>query len=651
MDCPSIELKDVGLYLLGTSTKQIFNHAKLKLYPSHIYHLTGENGSGKSTLFKVIKGSLVPQNGEVICNAKNIFVPKDINDFIKIKVKDYITFLSKDSGYSLEQISSIFGFEYCLDVSYRDLSLGEKQKTALLPLLFNDYDLLLLDEAFKYIDFDSRLKITAFIEEKFSSATIIAIEHSEDNLFHFTDEINIKNKKLVLTSLSVNKEAPESNYADITPDNKTESKNDIKETARNLRFTFSSHPIIYSISMFIIMVFAVLSTLFYPISYDGDYYTPAVTFKTKDGTPISEKVKSDFKDYDKFDFSMEHMETFRECAYNKNYLSFVIDNSLSDTECILEMKTIDNSTPDDEDYINSPKLLNESYDMKYLFSNIIYEHYTTKYTGYWGFFNHPLIKDVKITKSKSIFNSQYLFKVNKYTFNRFMMILQFNGTYAYYSTSYKFSNIEPIYLATDESKVIIPLNSEFNYLELTNLMTSECIKYEEVIPMTEEMLGSYKDINQLRESYILSDGFIKKMIKDDSTLTIRLDKKDDLPKIKRYAKKHNLNLYQNMDNAKNTNSYVRQVIYSLLCTLLTLVILSICFLFKFLKKNKYEFVMTSHMNYRYLLLILTSMASLLISAIFQAIFISPLALIFPLASIFILTALSYKFYRKARKTL
>ncbi len=85
-----------------------------------------------------IMGPIVHQNGEVICNAKNIFIPNDINDFIKIKGKDYITFLSKGSGYSLEYINSLFGLESCLDVSYRDLSLGEKQRTALF-LLFKRF--------------------------------------------------------------------------------------------------------------------------------------------------------------------------------------------------------------------------------------------------------------------------------------------------------------------------------------------------------------------------------------------------------------------------------------------------------------------------------------------------------------------------------
>jgi Cu-processing system ATP-binding protein len=123
--------------------------------------LIGPNGSGKTTLIKSILGMVVPDNGSILFNNKNIAhdwkYRKHIGYMPQIgkypenmsigQIFDMMKSIRKDDSISLdEELFTEFGLDKLLDKRMGTLSGGTRQKvSACLAFLFNP-DILILDE-------------------------------------------------------------------------------------------------------------------------------------------------------------------------------------------------------------------------------------------------------------------------------------------------------------------------------------------------------------------------------------------------------------------------------------------------------------------------------------------------------------------------
>ena len=123
--------------------------------------LIGPNGSGKTTLIKSILGMVVPDNGSILFNNKNIArdwkYRKHIGYMPQIgkypenmsigQIFDMMKSIRKDDTISLdEELFTEFGLDKLLNKRMGTLSGGTRQKvSACLAFLFNP-DVLILDE-------------------------------------------------------------------------------------------------------------------------------------------------------------------------------------------------------------------------------------------------------------------------------------------------------------------------------------------------------------------------------------------------------------------------------------------------------------------------------------------------------------------------
>lgn len=159
----------------------------------------GKSGSGKSTLFHILDGLIMPDEGEVLINGKNIF---------NMKKKEFINFRRLNIGYVFQDFKLVPEFSVVdnilfpvdldnekvdtfylelllkeLDIVHlrdrlvRTLSGGEKQRIAIARALINKPELVLADEPTGNLDsYNTELVMKLFVHLKnmFSLTLMIA---------------------------------------------------------------------------------------------------------------------------------------------------------------------------------------------------------------------------------------------------------------------------------------------------------------------------------------------------------------------------------------------------------------------------------------------------------------------------------------------
>ena len=145
--------------------------------------LIGEEGNGKSTLLKIMAGEdisdYVTVEGEVYTRDKVAYLPQHIRK--EDEDLDVRTFIEKDET-DVRKLYSLLN-EIGIDRSIldgrrmKDLSGGERVKAALAGVLYEEPDLLLLDEPSNDIDLQTMIWLEDFISS--ASQGIIFISHDE----------------------------------------------------------------------------------------------------------------------------------------------------------------------------------------------------------------------------------------------------------------------------------------------------------------------------------------------------------------------------------------------------------------------------------------------------------------------------------------
>jgi ABC-2 type transport system ATP-binding protein len=129
-----------------------------------IYGLLGPNGAGKTTTIKVLVGVLQPRGGkveiyntpisdEVVAKSQIGYVPEEVVLLDSLTPREFLEFTAsirrldkKTVNSRLERFVSAFELNQYFDTPIAALSMGNKQKVALLAALLHDPKLLILDE-------------------------------------------------------------------------------------------------------------------------------------------------------------------------------------------------------------------------------------------------------------------------------------------------------------------------------------------------------------------------------------------------------------------------------------------------------------------------------------------------------------------------
>ena len=229
-----IELKNVTKRFGGITA---LNKASLHVDQGEVVGLIGDNGAGKSTLIKTLVGVYGPDEGEIIIRGKKVInwtALKARDSGIETVFQDralcpqqsivWNIFMGKELRYPFgfvrekEQVKEAnrlireIGFTSKLidaESPVGNLSGGERQGVAIARAIYNNAELIILDEPTNALSLNETQKVFEFVNNvKKSNRSVLFIGHNIYHVYDISDRFVILDRGEVVHQL--NKEEIES---------------------------------------------------------------------------------------------------------------------------------------------------------------------------------------------------------------------------------------------------------------------------------------------------------------------------------------------------------------------------------------------------------------------------------------------------------
>lgn len=184
---------------------EVLSDINLKFEDGKMYAIIGANGSGKSLILKALSGynkltsGKVLQNGNEIRKNNNyiedagiiIENPVMVNEYTINENLEYLKKMSENNKeIDLEKWYKYFEIEEYKEKRFSELSLGTKQKVALIQAFMHNPKNILLDEPFNALDKKAVIKVKELLlEEKKKGKLIVIVTHINDEILEECDEV------------------------------------------------------------------------------------------------------------------------------------------------------------------------------------------------------------------------------------------------------------------------------------------------------------------------------------------------------------------------------------------------------------------------------------------------------------------------------
>tara|TARA_Y100000022_G_scaffold35001_1_gene28313 strand:- start:5459 stop:6043 length:585 start_codon:yes stop_codon:yes gene_type:complete len=161
---------------------KLFHNLSFEINSGEGLHIKGGNGSGKSTLLRIILGITSPSKGLIQSYDQDLKISYLGH---KNAIKNYLTpienlellFSGDDLNVAFEWLNK-FGLFHVQDELTASLSFGQQKKLALIRVLAQSSDLLILDEPFVGLDQATADQLNSFLAQKISqNAGLILTSH------------------------------------------------------------------------------------------------------------------------------------------------------------------------------------------------------------------------------------------------------------------------------------------------------------------------------------------------------------------------------------------------------------------------------------------------------------------------------------------
>ena len=207
-----LEIKDINMnYHTIEGVTEALRNINFSVDEGEFISIIGPSGGGKSTLLNIISGILTPSSGEVKYNDPQIktnldkmgyMFQKDYlfpwltvreNVLLGLKIKNIYT---KENIEFADKMLECYGLLKFKSHKPTQLSGGMRQRVALIRTLVLKPEVLLLDEPFSALDYQSRLNVTDDVYEiiKKEGKTAIMVTHD------LGEAIVMSKRVIILTS-------------------------------------------------------------------------------------------------------------------------------------------------------------------------------------------------------------------------------------------------------------------------------------------------------------------------------------------------------------------------------------------------------------------------------------------------------------------
>ena len=212
-----MDLKNINFNYKNSS--KVLTNVSFSIKKGDKIGIIGQSGSGKSTLVDLIMGLLEPSSGNIFLNGKKINYDKDKfelrNNFSHVPqnyfilnetLKDNILFsLTKNNLHNKENLAKAIkcsqlsklvenlqnGIDTLIGDKGLNISGGQRQRVALARALYQNKNILVLDEATNSLDQETENYFLDELNKLYPDLTIIFITHKKNLLDRFTKVINL----------------------------------------------------------------------------------------------------------------------------------------------------------------------------------------------------------------------------------------------------------------------------------------------------------------------------------------------------------------------------------------------------------------------------------------------------------------------------
>ena len=206
-----LELKNISKkYQAKQGEVLALQNINLKVKKGEFISIIGPSGCGKSTLLSIISGLEEKSTGEIYLEGKKVeklsdqigyMLQKDCllewrtifsNAIFGLEIKGKV---SKESKEYVEELLKKYNLYEFKDKYPSELSGGMRQRAALIRTLATNPKILLLDEAFSALDYQTRIMVTNDIYSILRKENITAIIVTHD----ISEAISMSDRVVVLT--------------------------------------------------------------------------------------------------------------------------------------------------------------------------------------------------------------------------------------------------------------------------------------------------------------------------------------------------------------------------------------------------------------------------------------------------------------------
>jgi NitT/TauT family transport system ATP-binding protein len=201
---------------LAYHTKQgetlAINNLSFSVKESEFIAIIGPSGCGKTTVLSLIAGLIKPSSGKLFLRGEEIVKPEsnlgymlqkdhlfpwrtiEKNLYLPLEIKNICTDINKKYALSL---AAKYGLNEFINYYPYQLSGGMKQRAALIRTLVHKPEILLLDEPFSALDYQTRLSVCDDVYNiiKTEKKTAILVTHDISEAISLADRIIVLSKR------------------------------------------------------------------------------------------------------------------------------------------------------------------------------------------------------------------------------------------------------------------------------------------------------------------------------------------------------------------------------------------------------------------------------------------------------------------------
>ena len=210
---PILELKNINYaYHTPDSRALRLRDVSFSLAPGGFTAVVGPSGCGKSTLLSLIAGLMVPESGDIFLNGKPL--TENASDIGYMLQHDHLFewrtvyrnvllgaeinhMLNEETRKKADTLLEQYGLKPFAHARPSQLSGGMRQRAALIRTLILDPELLLLDEPFSALDYQTRLTVSDDIGQiiRQSGKTALLVTHDLSEAVSLADRVIVLSRR------------------------------------------------------------------------------------------------------------------------------------------------------------------------------------------------------------------------------------------------------------------------------------------------------------------------------------------------------------------------------------------------------------------------------------------------------------------------